>query len=218
MSNYSLNLALFLFYIRLIYKQNPAFFAHELLFYGKKKRSPNVTFTKIPRGPFVAAASVFEDLFFIPSQFSGWQKSPLALLAMLHAISTFPVFCLHQPTLCPQLLSLLFYEKLLSLWTPTLARMCTPRAPRRGVGFQLSGPKGGFLFQNVWLVNMSPGWKPIPWKTGGMFSNPPQECVRSVFVPHTLLKVDGVNPLPAEVLSVKSKQPRSSLSEICSSN
>lgn len=35
------------------------------------------------------------------------------------------------------------------------------------------------------------------------------------FFPHTRLKVKSVDPLPAEVLFVKSKQPWSSLSEIC---
>lgn len=130
---------------------------------------------KIPTGPFVAVISVVEDTTFlsIPSQFSSWQKSPIGLLAILPTISTFPAYCLHQPTLCPQLLSLLFNVKLLSFWALTLAWMCMPRAPGRGVGFQISGPKGGFPFQNVWLINMSPGWKPIPWKTGGLFSNPP---------------------------------------------
>lgn len=63
--------------------------------------------------------------------------------------------------------------------------MCTPRAPRRGVGFQLSGPKGGFPFQNLWLINMSPGWKLIPWKTGGMFSNPATAVCAIHFFPHT---------------------------------
>lgn len=82
---------------------------------------------------------------------------------------------------------LLFCVKLLSFWTLMPAWMCTPRGPRHGVGFQISGPKGGFPFQNVWLINMSPGWKLIPWKTGGLFSNPPHKCVCELFLPSCAL-------------------------------
>lgn len=146
---------------------------HRLLLYSQK--CPHAS-PKYQETPLLLAPILKIPFFFIRSRFSVPQKP-------------FPSIVSTSPTLCPQLLSLLFYVKFLSLWTLTPAWMCSPRAPRHGVGFQLSGPKGGFPFQNVWLVNVSPGWKPIPWKTGGMFFQTRHRsvcvCVRDLFLPLT---------------------------------
>lgn len=183
--------------------------AHGLFFYSKNDTCWNT------KRPLCCWFSVFEDFFSSHLSFlsdrrilsASWLCSPL--------FQPFQSIVSISPPSALSYTLLLFYVKPLSFWTLTLAWMCAPRAPRRGVGFQLSGLEGGFPFQNVWLVNMSPGWKPISWKTGGMFSNPATGVCAICFFPHTHLKAESVNPLPAEVLSVRSKQPRSSLSEIC---
>lgn len=65
-----------------------------------------------------------------------------------------------------------FMRSRLSCWTPgaDLSEKYSLEGPHSStIGFQFSGPRGGFPFKNVSLVNMSPGWKVIPWKTGRTF-------------------------------------------------
>lgn len=52
-----------------------------------------------------------------------------------------------------------------------------PRVHSQGL---ISASMEGFPFQNVWLVNMSPGWKTIQLSTGRLFSN----CCWSVCDPY----------------------------------
>lgn len=82
-------------------------------------------------------------------------------------------------------------------------------APHGRIGFQLSGPRGGFPFRNVSPVNMSPGWKVIPWKTGRMFW---KTCCWSLYglsdYTHTHSWRWGLwIACQADVLSVYTKQP-----------
>lgn len=63
--------------------------------------------------------------------------------------------------------------ELLSFWTPALTwkvHRWGPPGTELGSNFQDRGED--FLLKNVWLVNMSPGWKVILWKTGTMFFKP----------------------------------------------
>lgn len=140
----------------------------------------------------------------------------VAPLAMLPSISTFPVYCLHQPTLCPQLLSLLFYVKLLSFWTPTLARTCTPRAPRCGVGFQTFRAEGRISFSKCLAGKYVTRVETDPVKNRwDVFKRATGVCAICFLPSHTHSEVKSVSLLSAEVLSARSKQPWSRSSEIC---
>lgn len=113
-------------------------------------------------------------LLFIPSQVSGWQNSLAGLLAVLPTILTFPHSIVSaSPPLALSYCLCYFYVELLSFWTPALTwkvHRWGPPGAELGSSFQDQGED--FLLKNVWLVNMSPGWKVILWKTGRMFFKP----------------------------------------------
>lgn len=143
-------------------------------------------------------------LLFIPAQVSAEQNRPTDLRAALPTISAFPdsIVSPRAHLLPSATVSCYYMRSRLSFWTAVLTwvRRACSRASQRTIGFQFSGPRGGFPFKNVSPVNMSPGWKVIPWKTGRMFS---KTCCWSLSpqcqtpTTHTQLKVRLVDPLPS---------------------
>lgn len=103
------------------------------------------------------------------------------LLSQLFQLFPSPL-SLPEHTFCPQLLSLVI---LCGVACHSGRRRWTEKRSL-GVGFQFSGPRGGFPFKNVSPVNMSPGWKAILWKTGRMFLKPAAGvCLRTPSTPTT---------------------------------
>ncbi len=82
----------------MVLQRNPTVSAHRFLVLQRKS-------TNVPLSDFVAV------FCFKPSQFSGWQtEDSCRLLTLRPTISSFPFYCLHQPSPCPQPLSVLSCE------------------------------------------------------------------------------------------------------------
>lgn len=163
------------------FQLNPVI-AYGFYFYSKKKKVQTSHYLKYQEAP---------RLLFIPSQVSGWQNSLIGLLVVLPTILTFPSpLSLRAHLFALSYCLCYFYVEVLSFWTLVLTwKVHCWGPPDTELGSNFQGRGEDFLLKNVWLVNMSPDWKVIPWKTGRMFFKPTAAVCAIHFSPsHTLTR------------------------------
>lgn len=182
-------------------------FLHTSFYFRIKKKSNCDTWLNTKRPSFVTSVSAFHNTsFFHPfSVFWLTEESFLASWLCSPPISTFPVYCLHQPTLCPQLLSLLFYVKLLSFWTLMLDLNVYAEGPSTRSWIPTFRAEGRISFSKCLAGKYVTRLETDPVKNRwDVFKPlPQQQCVCDLFLPsHTHSQVKSVSPPPAEILSL----------------
>lgn len=85
--------------------------------------------------------------------------------------------------------------ELLPFWTPLTWKVHRWGPPGTELGSNFQDQEEDFLLKNVWLVNMSRGWKVILWKTGRMIFKPAAGvCVIRFSPSHTHAGKAGRSP------------------------